>query len=340
MIPYVQDQEGFIKSQALAQGVLSKKLNGSILADPRDREWVENLARYSPEAVAGALDDLFKQQRQQRDQIDAENRRNKVAMDAEARGESRQISMAKLNNDYSIAAELRAREDAKIRGQTSIEQQMDARQRNDKYRTDQLEAAARNASTEEMGNLDGPPQFNEPNYRTLRSLPPDMQGNFIAGQLGARQEAGNRRGVAENLRGAGMGSSEAELMAATSSGGRVNPSVVTALTGNKAEQAVANQRQRAAEEVYRKHGSTVVKEKGKAMTMPGAMEPPTPEEFEQARRGGNQRAFNKVSAWNDVVKAREEAARYSNGGGMFSGVKQQGDALDSFIDGTMSELGD
>lgn len=344
LIPYVQDQDGFIKAQAIAQAVSTGKLDGNLLADPKDRAYFQFLAKHRPEAVMGEVENLFRSQRQKQDQLDEEKRRNQYAMEAEGRADTRQISSENRHLKYTTDAEERANKrqiDAEgraitndqTRGQNALKQSLDARRQQDQYESDQWGPAARMVTTEPPGDGMGPPQVNEPEYATLNSLPPRARGNAIMNKFGAQQEARNRRGVADNLRNAGMGSSEAELMAATSSGGRINPSVASGLFNNKSEQAASQQRLRAAQDTYRKTGAGVFKDKGKAITTPGSLAPPTPDEVAKARKG-DQRSAAKVRAWNDLIQAKQEVEQ-AGSGGMFSGVKQGGDALDSLIDEAM-----
>lgn len=336
LIPYVQDQDGFVKAQAIAHGVSSGKLFGNLLADKKDREFAEALALHSPESVMQFTGDLLKEQRQQRDRMDAAKQQNEYGVQADIRRHDNQISMAKLNNDYSIAGELRAREDATLRGQTAIEQQMYARKRNDEYESQQLGPAARMVNTEDMGNLDGPPSVDENALSTMRSLPPEMQARAIYGKFVARQEAGNRRGVAENLVGAGVDPATAAALAAASRNGQVPPSLLSSVANNKAEKAAAQRRVVEAAKVYRQTGEEVDKRMGKVMTIPGSENAPTKAEVEKARKG-DKRATARIRAWNDLVQARQALEQTS--GGLFSGVKQSSDVWDSLIDEAMGPTG-
>lgn len=325
LIPYVQDQDGFIKSQAIAQAVSSGKLDGNLLADPKDRAYFQFLSQHRPTAVMGAIEDLFRSQRQKQDQIDEETRRNKYAMESEDRATKRQID-----------TEQRGIVNDQTRGQNALKQALAAQKQQDEYESQQWGPAARMVTTEQPGDGMGPPQVDEPAYATLNSLPPRARGNAIMSRLGARQEADSRRGLVDELSSSGVPPEMANILARTSSGGRINPSVASGLFNNKAEQSAAQQRLRAAQDAYRKNGAGVFKDKGKAITTPGSLAPPTPDEVAKARKG-DQRSAAKVRAWNDLVQAQQEAEQA--GSGMFSGVKQSGDALDNLIDEAMGATG-
>lgn len=326
LIPYVQDQDGFIKAQAIAKTVSSGQLDGNLLADPKDLAYFKFLSQHRPDALMKSIEDLFRSQRQKQDQIDEETRRNKYGMESEDRATKRQIDTEQrgLVNDQT-------------RGQNALKQALAAQKQQDEYESQQWGPAARMVTTEPPGDGVGPPQVDEPAYATLNSMPPRAMGNAIMSRLGARQEADNRRGVAEGLRSAGLGETEAEIMAATSSGGRINPSVASGLFNNKAALAAAQQRLRAAQDAYRKTGAVVFKDKGKAITTPGSLAPPTPDEVAKARKG-DERAVAKVRAWNDLVQAQQEVEQFSRGG-LFSGVKQSSDFWDSQIDEAMGSTG-
>lgn len=326
LIPYVQDQDGFIKAQAIAQAVSSGDFDGNLLADPRDQKYFKFLAKHLPGALMQALDDLMKNQRVKRDQIDEENRRNQYAMDADDRATKRQIDTEQrgLVNDQT-------------RGQNALKQSLDAERQREALRKKQLAPLARRVTSTPPGDGMGPPDNDENAYETMMAAPSDLQRAMIANRLQSGQEADSRRGLVDELSSSGVPPEMANILARTSSGGRINPSVASGLFNNKSEQAAAQQRLRAAQDAYRKNGAGVFKDKGKAITTPGSLAPPTPDEVAKARKG-DQRSAAKVRAWNDLVQAQQEVEQFSRGG-LFSGVKQSSDALDNLIDEAMGATG-
>jgi len=326
IIPYVQDHQGFIKAQAIAQKVLSGELDGNLLSDPKDRAWFRHLANHSPEALMSAMDELMKNQRVKRDQIDEENRRNQYAMDADDRATKRQIDTEQrgLVNDQT-------------RGQNALKQSLDAERQREALRKTQLAPLARRVTSTPPGDGMGPPDNDENAYETMMAAPSDLQRAMIANRLQSGQEADSRRGLVDELSSSGVPPEMANILARTSSGGRINPSVASGLFNNKSEQAAAQQRLRAAQDAYRKTGAGVFKDKGKAITTPGSLAPPTPDEVAKARKG-DERYVAKVRAWNDLVQAQQEVEQFSRGG-LFSGVKQSSDVWDSLIDEAMGPTG-